>query len=47
MSYHDPDPIVIEAEDDSHPTDPSWLLAVTLLFTIGVVLLFAFYVRPI
>jgi hypothetical protein len=43
---NEPEPMVIDEENDLFPLDPTWLIVLTLLFQIGVVLLFIFYVRP-
>ena len=36
----------IDREDDVPGGDPAWLLLLTLVFLLGVALLFIFYVKP-
>jgi len=47
MSYRRrPDLVSIHGEDDLRARDPAWLLLLTLVFLLGVGLLFIFYVKP-
>ena len=47
MSYRrEPSQVRIDREDDYRRSDPVWLLLITLVFLLGVGLLFIFYVKP-
>ena len=39
-------PVSIERKQDLRGGDPGWLVLITLVFLVGVAVLFIFYVKP-